>query len=190
MGWNASLENGTCFVVSYHCIQNFSNALGGLVFDNVIAHPGKWDRYIFLAQGPCNQNIKLAIIIADDGRLIKQTGWPGKGVDCSYNQNKYQPLKNHKSDNQEIKVQVKRTFKSCSFLSTNEQKNRLCKKFSSTPNTSVQQVPKHSTSKSMSPYSVAPSFSTHRLRSTKWHSFNSYTSPSGLLSRMHRLMFL
>ena len=104
-------------------------------------------QHTLLAQGPCNQNIKLAIKIADDGRLIKQTGWPRKGVDCSYNQNKYQPLKNHKSDNQEIKVQVKRTFKSCSFLSTNEQKNRLCKKFSSTPNTSVQQVPKHSTSK-------------------------------------------
>ena len=81
------------------------------------------------------------------------------------------------SDNQGLKVQVKRTFKSYSYLSqetkqTNKQRNKKkTDKFSLNfywiPSASMQQVPRPPTSKSMSPYSVVSCFSTPRSGATK-----------------------
>ena len=60
-----------------------------------------------------------------------------------------------------MKVQVKKAFKGCSLVTKNSKKthkNKHCMKFSLTPNTSVQQVPKSPISKSMPAFSVAPFF--------------------------------
>ena len=59
-----------------------------------------------------------------------------------------------------MRVQVKRTFKSYySFLSKkNKKAERFCMKFSSTPNTSVQQMSQSAISKSAPSHSVATLF--------------------------------
>ena len=70
-----------------------------------------------------------------------------------------------------IKVQVKRTFKRYSFLSdthTHTQNRQALLKISLSLSASLQPLPQPSISKSMSPYSVVPSFSTPRSGSTKW----------------------
>ena len=78
-----------------------------------------------------------------------------------------------------MKVLVKRAFQSFSFLShkknnnkINKKADRLRKKFSSTPNTSVQQVHPSPISKSTPPYFAVFSFSKNisilRSGSTKW----------------------
>ena len=78
----------------------------------------------------------------------------------------------------------------------NEKADRLCMKFSSTSNTSVQQVHQLQISKSMLHYSVAPSLSknisTNRVGSMKWkmNSFNYTFGPSGLNPSIHLLWLL
>ena len=92
------------------------------------------------------------------------------------------------SDNQGIKVHAQKIFKSYSFLSQekNKKTGRFSLKFFWTPSASVQQVPQPLISKSMSPYSVASSFSTPRSGSTKWQTkiITYYLSALRLLERM------
>ena len=62
--------------------------------------------------------------------------------------------KSKQSHNKGTKMQIKRAFQNYSFLSPKKKKkkkktDRLCIKFSSTPNKSVQKVPQRPISKSM-----------------------------------------
>ena len=70
-------------------------------------------------------------------------------------------------------------------------------KFSSNPKTSVKQVPQPPISKSIPPYSVAPSFFKEYLnpqvrinKIANKHSVNYHCNSSGLTSIMHPPMFL
>ena len=87
------------------------------------------------------------------------------------------------------KVQISSAFKIYSFsvASKNQKADRLCMKFSSTSNASVQQVTQPPISKSMPPYSfirsISKNISTLRSESTKWKtSFDYCLSPLGLTS--------
>ena len=71
--------------------------------------------------------------------------------------------KSKQSHNKGTRMQIKRAFQNYSFLSPKKKKkkkkkDRLCIRFSSTPNKSVQQVPQHPISKSMPTQNVAPLF--------------------------------
>ena len=87
------------------------------------------------------------------------------------------------------KVQISSAFKIYSFsvANKNQKADRLCMKFSSTSNASVQQVTQPPISKSMPPYSfirsISKNISTLRSESTKWKtSFDYCLSPLGLTS--------
>ena len=98
------------------------------------------------------------------------------------------------SNNQGIKVQVKGTFKSYSFLSQKKNKkvDKLYLNFSWTPSINVQRMPQPPISKSIWSYSVVLSFSNSRSISTKWQTnfVTYYLSPLGLLSMIHLLISL
>ena len=69
--------------------------------------------------------------------------------------------KSKQSHNKGTKMQIKRAFQNYSFFVTKKKKkktDRLCIKFSSTPNKSVQKVPQRPISKSMPTQNVATLF--------------------------------
>ena len=103
--------------------------------------------------------------------------------------------KSNKSNNPGMEVQFKRAFKTCYFLSPKKgiQKQTPHKKFYSTPNTSVQQLPQSPISNTTLSLFCCPPFSKEYLNSQV--RINKMvvlvtTSPSGLTSRIHPLILL
>ena len=104
-------------------------------------------------------------------------------------------------NNPGVEVQVKRAFKSYSFFVTqknNTKADRACIKFSSAPNTSMQLVPQSSPISKSTPSLFGCSlFSKEYLnpqvkinKMVNQHSVDYRTSPSGLPSEIHPIIFL
>ena len=109
-----------------------------------------------------------------------------------------QRSKSKEFDNELMKVQVKRAFKSYFFChrKSNKKADRLYMKFSSTSNTSVQRY-LYPLFQNQSPHFLLPVFSENYLnpqarinKMVNKHTVNYHPSPSQLISRIDPLIFL